>query len=79
VSYSWEDGAGATSTSAFTMSNGSKTLSLGVRHTIGDMTLSGGVSYTQVGDVSVTDPSGLTADYENNSVMSFGVKVGYSF
>jgi hypothetical protein len=79
VSYSWEDGAGATSTSAFTMSNGSKTLSLGVRHTIGDMTLSGGVSYTQVGDVNVTHPTTLTANYENNSVMSFGVKVGYSF
>ena len=79
VSYSWEDGAGATSTDAFTMSNGSKTLSLGVRHIIGDMTLSGGVSYTQVGDVSVTHPTTLTANYENNSVMSFGVKVGYSF
>ena len=79
VSYSWEDGAGATSTDAFTMSNGSKTLSLGVRHTIGDMTLSGGVSYTQVGDVSVTHKTTLTANYENNSVMSFGVKVGYSF
>ena len=79
VSYSWEDGAGATSTDAFTMSNGSKTLSLGVRHTIGDMTLSGGVSYTQVGDVSVTHPTTLTANYENNTVMSFGVKVGYNF
>ena len=79
VSYSWEAGSGATSTDAFTMSNGSKTLSLGVRHTIEDMTLSGGVSYTQVGDVSVTHPTTLTANYENNSVMSFGVKVGYSF
>lgn len=85
VSYSWEAGSGATSTDPFTMSNGSKTLSLGVRHTIEDMTLSGGISYTQVGDVNVTHmlaptvPSGLTATYENNSVMSFGVKVGYSF
>ena len=79
VSYSWEAGSGATSTDPFTMSNGSKTLSLGVRHTIEDMTLSGGVSYTQVGDVNVTHPTTLTANYENNSVMSFGVKVGYSF
>ena len=79
VSYSWEAGSGATSTDPFTMSNGSKTLSLGVRHTIEDMTLSGGISYTQVGDVSVTHPTTLTANYENNSVMSFGVKVGYSF
>ena len=85
VSYSWEAGSGATSTDPFTMSNGSKTLSLGVRHTIEDMTLSGGISYTQVGDVNVTHmaaptvASGLTATYENNSVMSFGVKVGYSF
>ena len=79
VSYSWEAGSGATSTDPFTMSNGSKTLSLGARHTIEDMTLSGGVSYTQVGDVNVTHPTTLTANYENNSVMSFGVKVGYSF
>jgi long-chain fatty acid transport protein len=85
VSYSWEAGSGATSTDPFKMSNGSKTLSLGVRHTIADITLSAGIGYTQAGDVNVTHmaaptiPSGLTATYENNSVVSFGVKVGYSF
>ena len=54
LTYSWENGSGATSGSAFTMSNGSKTLSAGVSHKINALTISGGISYTKVGDVEVT-------------------------
>ena len=84
LTYSWEDGSGASATSPFTMSNGSKTLSIGVKHTIDALSISGGVSYTKAGDVNVThmsagSPSGYTASYTGNSVTAFGLKVGYSF
>jgi len=84
LTYSWEDGSGASATSPFTMSNGSKTLSIGVKHTIGALSISGGLSYTKAGDVEVThmssgQPSGYTASYTGNSVTAFGLKVGYSF
>ena len=84
LTYSWEDGSGASATSPFTMSNGSKTLSIGVKHTIDALSISGGLSYTKAGDVNVThmsagSPSGYTASYTGNSVTAFGLKVGYSF
>lgn len=80
ISYSWEDGAGATSTSGFTMSNGSKTISLGLKHKLDNVTISGGVSYTEVGDVNVASSSGLlTSGYSNNSVTALGFKIGYNF
>ena len=85
LTYSWEDGAGAEAGSPFTMSNGSKTLSAGVKHKIDALTISAGVSYTKAGDVNVTHmtgpnaPSGYTASYAGNSVTAFGLKVGYNF
>ena len=80
LSYSWEKGAGATSGSGFTMSNGSKTLSLGLKHQTNNLTLSGGVSYTKVGDVFVSAVSDLvTANYANNSVTAFGLKASFDF
>jgi long-chain fatty acid transport protein len=81
ITYSWEKGTnpGGESTSPFTMSNGSETLSFGVQHKIGLMTISGGVSYTKAGDVDVTHSSGLTASYARNSVTAVGIKVGYNF
>ena len=80
LSYSWEKGAGATSGSGFTMSNGSKTLSLGLKHQTNNLTLRCGVSYTKVGDVFVSAVSDLvTANYANNSVTAFGLKASFDF
>ena len=78
ISYSWEKGSGASSTSAFTMSNGSKTLSLGLKHQIEALSVSAGLSYTQVGDVTAS-AGGLSAVYSGNSVTAIGVKIGYAF
>jgi len=81
LTYSWEKGTnpGGASTSPFTMSNGSETLSAGVQHKIGSITISGGISYTKAGDVDVTHSSGLTASYADNSVTAVGIKFGYNF
>ena len=81
LTYSWEKGTnpGGASTSPFTMSNGSETLSAGVQHKIGSITISGGISYTKVGDVDVTHSTGLKASYAGNSVTAVGIKFGYNF
>ena len=85
-SYSTEDGGGATSNDPFTLTDGSQTLGLGVRYTRDNMTISGGYSYTKVGDVAVThldattgNATGLTATYADNKVTGIGLKVGFSF
>ena len=84
-SYSTEDGGGATSNDPFTLTDGSQTVGLGVRYSQDNMTISGGYSYTKVGDVTVTHltdagaPSGLTAAYTDNKVTGFGLKIGFSF
>jgi long-chain fatty acid transport protein len=79
ITYSWEDGSDATPTSPFSMSNGSKTLSVGVKHSIDALTISAGASYTKVGDALMTHSSGAFASYADNSVTALGLKVGYNF
>ena len=83
-SYSTEAGGGATSADPFTLTDGSQTLGLGVRYTTGNMTISGGYSYTKVGDVTVTFPMpgghpSMTAAYANNKVTGLGLKIGFTF
>ena len=85
-SYSTEDGGGATSTDPFTLTDGSQTLGFGARYTRDNMTISGGYSYTKVGDVKVTStvaagppPVNITADYKDNKVTGLGLKIGFSF
>ena len=50
------------------------------------MTISGGYSYTKVGDVAVTHldattgvATGLTSTYADNKVTGLGLKIGFSF
>ena len=78
-SYATEGGGGAASTDPFTLSDGSQTLALGARYTYENMTISGGYSYTKVGDVTVTHATGLTATYADNKVTGIGLKIGFSF
>ena len=84
-SYSTEDGGGATSNDPFTLTDGSQTLGIGARYTRDNMTISGGYSYTKVGDVAVTHlnaagaATGLTATYADNKVTGIGLKIGFSF
>ena len=82
-SYSSEGGGGSTSTDGFTLTDGSQTLAFGARYTKDNMTISGGYSYTKVGDVTVSADISplpdLTATYADNKVTGIGLKVGFSF
>ena len=74
-----EDGGGATSSDPFTLTDGSQTLGVGARYTRDNMTISGGYSYTSVGDVTMTHSTGLSATYADNNVTGLGLKISFSF
>lgn len=86
ITYSKEDGSSSTSTSLFTVSNGSEAISIGLQYKLDNMTISGGVSQRNVGDVTV-DPgfvapsplAGQTMVYSGNSVTAMGVKIAFAF
>lgn len=78
LSYSKEEGGGDTATSLFTFSNGTETLSAGLRYTIDNMDISVGVSRSQLGDVTVDGGAGDIV-YEGNTVTAMGVKVAFAF
>lgn len=75
LSYNWEDGSGPTSASALSITDGYKGLSAGVKYTAGDMTISGGVNFTSLGDVAV---SGV-GSFAENTVTTVGLRLGYHF
>jgi len=84
ITYSKEEGSSSTATSLFTVSNGSEAISIGLQYKRDNMTISGGVSQRNVGDVTV-DPglpgalAGHTMKYTGNSVTATGLKVSFSF
>ena len=78
LSYSKEEGGGDTATSLFTFSNGTETLSAGLRYTVDNMDISFGVSHSQLGDVSVDGGAGDIV-YEGNSVTAMGLKIAFAF
>jgi long-chain fatty acid transport protein len=84
ITYSKEEGSSSTAESLFTVSNGSDAISIGLQYKRDNMTISGGVSQRNVGDVTV-DPglpgalAGHTMKYTGNSVTATGLKVSFSF
>ena len=81
ISYNQEAGGGSTSTSPFTMSNGSKAVSAGLQYSLENMNISLGVSHTMFNDVTVqpTTPGVPALSYTGNSATTFGVKVAFAF
>ena len=80
ASYSEEKGSGSTNGSLFTVSNGTKALTLGARYTRGDMTITGGVNMTEVGGVTIKSDAGTElAKYNTNRVTGLGLKVAFAF
>ena len=80
LSYSKEEGIGADAESLFTFSNGTETISAGLRYTIENMNISVGVLRSKLGDVTVDGslPNGDIV-YKGNSVTAMGVKIAFAF
>lgn len=54
-------------------------VTLGGRYTMDNVTISGGINYTEVGDATIQTADTARGTFSGNSVMGLGVKVGYSF
>jgi long-subunit fatty acid transport protein len=80
ISYNQEAGSGPTSTSTFSMSNGSKSINLGFRYNFEQVRLSVGVSQTMFNDVTVK-ANALTSPivYKNNTATTVGIKLSTNF
>jgi len=80
LSYTHEAGSGATSTSVFTMSNGSRALSVGMKYSLENFDVSFGASRTMFGDVTVNPGSGQPdLVYSGNTATTFGLKLSTKF
>ena len=80
ISYAQEAGSGSTSTSSFSMSNGSKAISAGLKYSLENMDISFGVSHTMFNDITVK-VNNLTPNlsYKNNSATTMGFKISTNF
>ena len=80
LSYTHEAGSGATSESVFTMSNGSRALSVGMKYSLENFDVSFGASRTMFGDVTVNPGSGQPdLVYSGNTATTFGLKLSTKF
>ncbi|MGI1663297.1 OmpP1/FadL family transporter [Palleronia sp. KMU-117] len=61
--------------------DGQTTVALAAQYTVGQTQISGGVSYTDIGDAETTlGGSGLPAsDFSGNSAWGAGIRIGYTF
>ena len=83
ASFKSEEGSGSTSTSLFTVSNGSTGISLGGSYTYDNLEMRAGYNYTRLGGVTVSslaDGAGtVQAIYGSNSVSAVGASVTLKF
>lgn len=81
LAYNWEDGTGPNSPSTLSLADGYQGISAGLKYTNGDVTISGGINYTQLGDTVVTQAGSPLSNvpFSDNSVTSIGLKIGYHF
>jgi len=86
ITYSKEESTGSTSTSLFSVSDGSEAISVGLQYKQDNMAISGGISQRKVGNMTV-DPGfeassplfGSTMNYSGNTVTAMGLKLSFSF
>ncbi len=78
VSITHEDEGTVPSTTALAPTTGFTSLSLGARYTQDAWTISGGVSYTNLGNQLVNSPAGV-ANFNDNKVVAAGLRFGYNF
>ena len=77
ISYNWEPEGSSTTTSLFTVNNGYKGVSLGVKYAVENFEIAAGYNYTKLGDVTYTSLGGNTL--EGNTVNAVGAKATIRF
>ena len=81
ASFNYEGSSEPTGGSLLSTTDGVRGITLGGKYTLDDMTISAGINHSKLGDkaVSVAAFGGLTGNFNNNSVTTIGIKVGYNF
>lgn len=77
VTLGYEKAQGGTA-STLSPSDGYRSIGVGATYTMDNMKITGGVRYVDVGDASVT-PLVPGNEFQGNSAVGFGVKVGFTF
>lgn len=77
ISYNWEPEGSSTTTSLFTVNNGYKGVSLGVKYAVENFEIAVGYNYTKLGKVTYTPLGGNTL--EGNTVNAVGAKATIRF
>ena len=82
-SFNYEAGGDKDGTSLLSTTNGVQGVSLGAKYTRDNMSVSAGVNYSELGDKDVTinggTPLAATGNFKDNSAVTMGMKVGFSF
>ncbi len=79
ASYNWEKAGDGTTGSLFTVNDGYRGLTLGVRYTVEDLELSAGYNYTKLGDVTYSSTALGSNRLEGNDVRAIGAKATLRF
>jgi long-subunit fatty acid transport protein len=79
-SLNYEAPSEAAGTSLLSTTDGVRGITLGSKYSFDNMTVTAGINYSQLGDKKV-NPAGALPEgsFTNNSVTSFGLKLGYNF
>jgi long-subunit fatty acid transport protein len=78
ISYNWEPEGSSTTTSLFTVNNGYKGVSLGVKYAVENFEIAAGYNYTKLGDVTYTGAPANNS-LTDNTVSALGAKVTIRF
>ncbi len=80
VSFNWSDGGPDTLVSPLAPSDGRWGVTVGASYDIDEnLTVSGGVNYTELGDATATVGGTELTELEGSEVFGFGFKIGYRF
>jgi len=79
ASYNWEKAGDGTTGSLFTVNDGYKGVTLGLRYTVEDMEFSVGYNYTKLGDVTYSSTALGSNRLEGNDVKAIGAKATLRF
>ncbi|SLN15585.1 OmpP1/FadL family transporter [Pseudooctadecabacter jejudonensis] len=75
----FEDAGVRPSTTALAPTTGTRSVGIGATYTMGQLELTGGISYVELGDQVVNASETLAFDFEDNSAIGAGFRIGYNF
>ncbi len=75
----YEEAGDRPSTTALAPTTGTTSYGVGATYTMDQLELTAGISYVQLGDQTVNAAPGVAFDFEDNSAIGAGIRIGYNF